>query len=147
MNTSSRRIVIVALVVSACAALVSAGAHIARAEQQKPGATVQSLLAKDLAGLPGREGVMFTVEYPPGGTSTAHRHDAHVFVYVLSGAIRMQVDGGEPLTLEPGDTFYESPDNVHRISANASDTEPARFLVVMIKDKGKPATRPVEQAP
>jgi quercetin dioxygenase-like cupin family protein len=147
MNTSSRRIGIVAMVVSACAALVSVGAHMARAEPQKQGATVQSLLAKDLAGLPGTEGVMFTVEYPPGGTSTAHRHDAHVFVYVLSGAIRMQVDGGEPLTLRPGDTFYESPDDVHRVSGNASDTEPARFLVVMIKDKGKPATRPVEQAP
>jgi quercetin dioxygenase-like cupin family protein len=59
----------------------------------------------------------------------------------------MQVDGAPVVTLKAGETFYENPDDVHRVSANASDTEPVKFLVVMIKDKGKPATRPVEQTP
>lgn len=114
------------------------------AEEPKP-AAVTPLLSKDLAGVTGKEAVMLTVEYPPGGSSSAHRHDANVFVYVLEGTLRMQVDGAPVVTLKAGETFYENPDDVHRVSANASDTEPVKFLVVMIKDKGKPATRPVEQ--
>jgi quercetin dioxygenase-like cupin family protein len=109
-------------------------------------AKVTPLLAKDLAGVSGKEVVMSTVEYPPGGRSAAHRHDANVMVYVLEGSLSMQVDGHDPVTLKPGDTFYESPDDVHRISANASKTAPAKFLVVMVKDKDKPPTRPVAGA-
>jgi quercetin dioxygenase-like cupin family protein len=117
------------------------------AEGARPDAVVASLLSKDLAGLPGKEAVMLTVEYPPGGSSLAHRHDANVFVYVLEGTLRMQVDGAPSVTLKAGETFYENPTDVHRVSANASDTEPVKFLVVMIKDKGKPATRAAEQTP
>jgi quercetin dioxygenase-like cupin family protein len=109
-------------------------------------AKVTPLLSKDLAGVAGKEIIMSTVEYPPGGQSAAHRHDANVMVYVLEGSLTMQVDGHDPVTLKAGDTFYESPDDVHRISANASKTEPAKFLVVMVTDKGKPPTRPVEGA-
>src|SRR5262245_47823983 len=116
----------------------------AGAEDAKPEGAVAQLLAKDPAGVPGKEAVMLTVVYPPGGASAAHRHDANVFVYVLEGTLRMQVDGGPAVTLERGDTFYEKPQDVHRVSANASKTEPVKFLVVMIKDKGKPATRPAE---
>jgi quercetin dioxygenase-like cupin family protein len=123
----------------------AAGAEEARSSA-KPEAVVAPLLSKDLAGLPGKEAVMLTVEYPPGGSSSAHRHDANVFVYVLAGTLRMQVDGAPAVTLKAGETFYESPTDVHRVSANASDTEPVKFLVLMLKDKGKPATRPVEQA-
>ena len=86
-------------------------------------AVVKPLLTKDLIGIDGREAVMLTVEYPPGGASTPHRHDAHVFVYVLEGSLIMQADGREAVTLGPGGTFYESPDDVHRVSANASKTE------------------------
>lgn len=86
---------------------------------------------------------MLTVEYPPGGASTPHRHDAHVFVYVLEGSLVMQVDGREPVTLGPGETFYESPEDVHRVSRNASATEPVRFLVFFVKEKGRPTTRAV----
>jgi quercetin dioxygenase-like cupin family protein len=125
-------------------AAVVTGAAVAPAEERKSEATVASLLARDLAGVPGKEAIMLTVEYPPGGSSAAHRHDANVFVYVLEGTLRMQVDGAEAVTLKAGDTFYENPDDVHRVSANASDTEPVKFLVVMIKDKGKPSTRPAE---
>ena len=131
----------VAAVLAVLAAVAGEGTS---AEETRPAAAVAELLSKDLAGVPGKEAVMLTVEYPPGGSSSAHRHDANVFVYVLAGTLRMQVDGAPAVTLEAGDTFYENPDDVHRVSANASTTEPVKFIVVMIKDKGKPATRAVE---
>ena len=84
---------------------------------------------------------MLTVTYLPGGASLPHRHDAQVFVYVLEGELTMQVDGSAPVTLRPGQTFYESPGDIHRISANASRTTPAKILVSMVKKKIKPATR------
>ena len=83
---------------------------------------------------------MLTVEYPPGGASAEHRHNAHTFVYVLDGSIVMQVKGGKEVTLGPGETFYESPDDVHTVSRNASSTKPARFLVFFVKQTGAPAT-------
>lgn len=86
---------------------------------------------------------MLTVTYPPGGSSPPHRHDAQVFVYVLEGTVTMQVRGKAAVTLHPGETFYESPDDIHTRSANASKVAPAKFLVVMIKDKNLPGSRPV----
>jgi quercetin dioxygenase-like cupin family protein len=106
--------------------------------------TVRSLLSKDLAGVPGRELSMITVEYPPGGTSPAHTHHAQALVYVLEGSIVMQVKGGAPVTLTPGQTFYEGPDDVHVVSRNASHTAPAKFVVVLVKDKGAPILTPVK---
>jgi quercetin dioxygenase-like cupin family protein len=105
-------------------------------------AKVTPLLSKDLAGFPGKEATMVTVEYPPGGSSASHRHNAETFVYVLEGSIVMQVKGGKEVTLRPGQTFYESPTDVHTISRNASKTEPAKFLVFFVKTKGAPATVP-----
>src|SRR6185369_15034499 len=102
------------------------------------------LMTKELAGLAGKEGVMLTVEYAPGASSTKHRHNAHTFVYVLEGSIVMQVEGGKETTLGPGQTFYESPDDVHSVSKNASNTQPAKFLVFFVKDKGAPASTPVK---
>src|SRR5215510_16558912 len=107
-------------------------------------AKVTPLMAKDLAGLTGKEGVMLTVEYAPGGTTAKHRHNAHTFVYVLEGSIVMQVEGGKEVTLGPGQTFYESLDDIHTVSKNASDSQPAKFLVFMIKEKGAPASTPVK---
>ena len=104
---------------------------------------VVELLTRNLLGTSNREVRMLTVAYLPGGASRPHRHDAQVFVYVLEGAMTMQVDGAAAVTLGPGQTFYEGPHDVHRVSANASQTEPAKILVVMIKDKRKPASRPV----
>lgn len=106
-------------------------------------ANVASLMTRNLTGIDGKEAIMLTVEYPPGGASPPHRHDAHVFVYVLEGSMVMQVDGHDPVTLKPGETFYESPQDVHRQSANASATEPAKILVFMVKDQGKAASRAV----
>jgi quercetin dioxygenase-like cupin family protein len=105
-------------------------------------AAVTPLLSKDLGDVPGKEGIMLTVEYPPGGASQSHRHKADVFVYVLQGHVVMQVIGGEEKTLGPGDTFYEAPSDVHVVSRNASKTEAAKFLVFMLKAKGAPATLP-----
>ena len=100
--------------------------------------TVRSLLSKDLAGVPGKELLMLTVEYPPGGSDTVHRHHAQTLVYVLEGSIVMQVRGEAPITLVPGQTFYEGPDDEHIVSRNASQTAPAKFLVIFVKDKGAP---------
>jgi len=105
---------------------------------------VTPLMSKDLSGIPGKEGVMITVEYPPGASSAVHRHNAFTFVYVLEGSIEMQVRGGEPITLGPGQTFYESPDDIHTIGRNASTTKPAKFLVFFVKDKGAPQSVPVK---
>jgi quercetin dioxygenase-like cupin family protein len=105
---------------------------------------VTPLMARDLVGTPGKEATMITVEYPPGWSSAAHRHDAHTFVYVLEGSVVMAVRGGKEVTLGPGETFYESPDDVHSVSRNASTTRPARFLVFFVKDKDKPLSTPVK---
>ena len=105
-------------------------------------ATVTPLMTKDLIGIPGKEATMVTVEYEPGGSSAEHRHNAHTFVYVLEGSVTMQVKGGKEVTLGPGQTFYESPEDVHTVSKNASGTKPAKFLVFFVKEKGAPATAP-----
>ena len=106
-------------------------------------ARVRPLLSKDLVGVPGKEVSMITVEYPPGGTDPVHTHHAQALVYVLEGSIVMQVRGGAPITLAPGQTFYEGPDDVHIVGRNASDTTPAKFLVFLVKDKGAPILTPV----
>jgi len=141
MNTRMR-IALAGALLCTCLLTGTSGA----ADQGKSAATVQSLLTRDLPDIPGKEVVMLTVEYVPGGASLPHRHDAEVFVYVLEGSVVMQVDGQKAVTLGPGATFHEGPSDVHRQSANASATEPAKFLVFMIKDKDKPATRPVASA-
>lgn len=104
--------------------------------------TVTPLFARDLVGAPDREVVMMTVEYGPGGADPVHRHDAQAFVYVVEGTVEMQVEGGELVTLTPGETFYEAPDDLHVVGRNASGTKPAKFVVVLIKDKGAPALIP-----
>ena len=105
---------------------------------------VTPLMARDLVGTPGKQATMITVEYAPGWSSAEHRHDAHTFVYVLEGSVVMAVRGGKEVTLGPGQTFYESPDDVHSVSRNASTTKPARFLVFFVKDKDKPLSTPVK---
>jgi quercetin dioxygenase-like cupin family protein len=107
-------------------------------------AKVTTLLTQDLTGQAGKEGTMIMVEYAPGGSDPAHRHDAHAFVYVLEGSVVMQVKGGKETTLGPGDTFSESPGDLHTVSRNASATEPAKFLVFFVKQKGAPITVPVK---
>jgi quercetin dioxygenase-like cupin family protein len=107
--------------------------------------TVRSLFSKDLSGVSGRELSVIAVEYPPGGADPVHTHDAQALVYVLEGSIVMQVKGASPVTLGPGQTFYEGPDDVHVVGRNASDAQIARFLVFLVKDKGAPILTPVEK--
>ena len=105
-------------------------------------AKVTPLLSKDLTNFPGKEGLMITVEYPPGSSDPIHRHNADAFVYVLEGSIVMQVRGGKEVTLTPGQTFYEGPSDVHVVGRNASQTKPAKFVVFFVKDKGAPILVP-----
>jgi quercetin dioxygenase-like cupin family protein len=106
-------------------------------------AKVTPLLSKDLADLPGKEGLMIVVDYPPGSSDPVHRHNAHGFIYVLEGSIVMQVKGGKEVTLTPGQTFYEGPDDIHVVGRNASKTKPAKFVVFLVKDKDAPVLIPV----
>jgi quercetin dioxygenase-like cupin family protein len=107
-------------------------------------AKVAPLMSKDLKDFPGKEGTMITVEYPPGANDPMHRHNAHAFVYVLEGTVVMQLKGGKEVTLKPGDTFYEGPSDIHVVGRNASKTQPAKFIVVLLKDKGAPVLVPVK---
>ena len=107
-------------------------------------AKVTDLFSKDLANIPGKEGVMMIVDYPPGSVDPIHRHNAHAFVYVLEGSIVMQVRGGKEVTLTPGQTFYEGPDDIHVVGRNASKSKPAKFVLVMVKDKGAPVLVPAK---
>src|SRR4026208_1048015 len=107
-------------------------------------AKVTQLLSKDLTNLPGKEGLMITVEYPPGSSDPIHRHNAHGFIHVLEGSIVMQVRGGKETILTPGQSFYEGPDDVHVVGRNASQTKPAKFVVFFVKDKGAPVFIPTK---
>jgi quercetin dioxygenase-like cupin family protein len=119
--------------------LAASGARVAGAA---PAPALTELLAKEMADIPGKELLAITVEYPPGGADPIHRHDAHVFVYVLEGSVVMALRGGNEVTLSKGQTYYEGPLDVHTVSRNASSTKPAKFLVVFIKDKGLEAVLP-----
>ncbi len=105
---------------------------------------VTSLVSKVMTDVSGKEGLLITVEYPPGGSDPIHRHNAHAFLYVLEGSVVMQVKGGKQVTLTPGQTFYEGSNDVHIVGRNASKTQPAKFLVFLVKDKGAPVLVPVK---
>jgi len=121
-------------------AFLMAGTLIARDAEVTP------LMSKDLADFPGKEGLMITVVYPPGASDPIHRHNAHAFVYVLEGSVAMQVKGGKEITLTPGQSFYEGPNDIHTVGRNLSTTKPAKFIVVLLKDKGAPVLVPVNPA-
>ena len=106
--------------------------------------TITTLITKDLAGFPGEQVLMYTVDFPPGFSSPIHRHNAQVSVYVLEGSVVMQVRGGKELTLRPGQSFYEDPNNIHIVSRNASSTKSAKFLVFLINKKGAPLVIPAK---
>jgi quercetin dioxygenase-like cupin family protein len=127
------------LLVSLCLVSLCLRAGTLRAQQP----TVTSLMSQALTDMPGKEGLMITVEYAPGGSDPIHRHNAHAFLYVLEGAVVMQVQGGQQVTLTPGQTFYEGPNDVHIVGRNASSTQPAKFLVFLVKPQGAPVLMPV----
>ncbi|APR38804.1 cupin domain-containing protein [Paraburkholderia sp. SOS3] len=129
---------ITAMVLVTLSALSPAGAAYAAAPQ----AIVTPLMTQPLPDYPGKEGLMIMVEYPPGSVDPVHRHNADAFVYVLEGSIVMQLKGGKEVTLKPGQTFYEGPNDVHTVGRNASQTQPAKFIVLLLKDKGAPVLVP-----
>src|SRR4051794_8308502 len=143
MTTKAVVSVLLALLAGCAAHGAASGAgHSAAA----PEAKVTELMSKDLKDLPGnKEGLMITVEYPPGSVDPVHRHNAHGFIYVLEGEIVMQVKGGKQVTLKPGDTYYEGPDDVHTVGRNASKSKPAKFVVFFVKEKGAPILVPAEK--
>jgi quercetin dioxygenase-like cupin family protein len=114
------------------------------AQDNGKGAKVTSLMTKPLPDMPGKELLMIAVEYPPGSIDPVHRHNAEAFIYVLEGSIVMGVNGEKPVTLTPGQTFYEGPNDIHTVGRNASQTAPAKFLVFFVKDKGAPVLIPVK---
>ena len=105
---------------------------------------VKSLMSKDLPEAPGKEVLMITVDYPPGGADPIHKHNAQAFIYVVEGTIVMQVKGSKEVTLTPGQTWYEGPEDIHVVGRNASTTKPAKFVVFLVKEKGAPALVPVK---
>jgi quercetin dioxygenase-like cupin family protein len=117
----------------------------AQTQVAPPGPAVKALMNKALEDYPGKEVLMLTVDFPPGAVDPLHRHDAHGFIYVLEGSIVMGVKGGKEQTLGPGQTFYEGPHDVHTVGRNASNVHPAKFVVFLLKDKGKPAVIPVKR--
>jgi quercetin dioxygenase-like cupin family protein len=106
---------------------------------------VTPLMTKELADIPGKEALMITVVYPPGGADPVHRHNAHAFIYVLEGSVVMHLKGGKQVTLTSGQTFYEGPDDIHVVGRSASSTRPAKLLVLLVKDKGAPVLVPVNE--
>ena len=134
---SNSRVVITSLVLAISA--LSTLSAVAAEE-----ASVIALMQKDVIEVPGRELLMITVNYPPGAVDPIHRHDAHALVYVLEGSIVMQVRGGKQVTLTPGQTFYEGPNDVHTVGRNASKTKPAKFLVILLKKKGADVVLPAQ---
>ncbi len=110
----------------------------------EPHADVKPVITKVFNDIPGKEGLVITVSYPPGAADPIHRHDAHAFIYVLEGTIEMQVKGGEKVTLKPGGSFYEAPDDVHLVGRNASKTKPAKFIVFLVKNVGAEVVLPVK---
>ena len=132
MREIARALLLVCLAFNAVPALAS------------PEAVVTPLVAKDLPELQGKEGVMILVEYPPGASDPIHRHNAHAFVYMLEGSIVMQLRDAAEVTLSPGQTYYEGPDDVHIVGRNASNTQPARFVVFFVKNQGAPILEPAK---
>ena len=128
---------------AALAFILSLSLAIGSASAAEPMAQVKTLMTKPLPNIPGKEATMLLVTYPPGSKDPVHRHNANAFVYVLEGSIIMQMRGGRPVTLHPGQTFYEDPRGVHQVGRNASNKVPAKFLVLLVKDKGSPVLVPV----
>jgi quercetin dioxygenase-like cupin family protein len=144
LKTSQKTMLVLAFLITS--ALIATSTLMAQTAVTPPVAqeTITTLLTKDVAGFPGEEALMYTVDFPPGYSSPVHRHNAQVSVYVLEGSVVMQVRGQKELTLQPGQTFYEAPDDIHIVSRNASSKKPAKFLVFMIHKEGAPLVIPAK---
>lgn len=108
--------------------------------QDAPRSVGKDLMVQQLGDLSGQEAVVRANVYAPGTSNPPHRHNAHVFLHVLEGQLIVQVKGGQPVALSPGDTYYEAPDDIHMVSRNPSDKVPAKALIFIVKKVGAPAT-------
>ena len=144
LKTTSKRML--ALAFLAASSLIPTNTLMAQkaVTPSKAQETITPLITKDLAVLPGQQVLMYTVDFPPGFSSPVHRHNAQVSVYVLEGSVVMQVRGQKELTLGPGQSFYEDPNDIHVVSRNASSTKPAKFVVFLINKKGAPLVIPAK---
>jgi quercetin dioxygenase-like cupin family protein len=144
LMTRSKSILVLAFLITST--LIPTSTLMAQKAVTPPAAqeTITPLITKDLSGFPDEQALMYTVDFPPGFSSPVHRHNAQVSVYVLEGSVVMQVRGQKELTLGPGQTFYEDPNDIHVVSRNASSTKPAKFLVFMIHKKGAPLVIPAK---
>jgi quercetin dioxygenase-like cupin family protein len=140
--TSSKRLLALAFLIAS--SLIPTNTLMAQKSVTPPEERITPLIRKDLAGFPGEQSLMYTVDFPPGFSSPVHRHNAQVSVYVLEGSVVMQVRGQKELTLGPGQSFYEGPNDIHVVSRNASSTKPAKFLVFLINKKGAPLVLPAQ---
>ena len=141
-KTSSKQTLALAFLIASY--LIPTNTLMAQKFSTPPEETITPLIRKDLAGFPGKQSLMYTVDFPPGFSSPVHRHNAQVSVYVLEGSVVMQVRGQKELTLGPGQSFYEGPNDIHVVSRNASSTKPAKFLVFLINKKGAPLVLPAQ---
>jgi len=123
---------------------ITACALVAQFAPAAPQPEVKEIMSKALPDIAGKEGLVLTVTYPPGGADQIHRHNAHAFVYVLEGSIVMQLRGAEPVTVKAGEGFYEGPNDVHIVGRSASDDKPAKFVVFLVKNQGVPAVLPAK---
>lgn len=137
-NNKIKRFIFIALL--SLSYSITASAH----DGSHEGPVVKPVMLEELTDIPGKEALMITVDYKPGEVEVPHRHDAHCFVYVLEGTIIMGVKGGKELTLKPGQTFYEGPNDIHTVGRNASKTKSAKFVVLLLKNKGVDAVLPIE---
>jgi quercetin dioxygenase-like cupin family protein len=118
----------------------------ASSQQPAPATKVTTLMKEVLAEFPGHEVIVITLDIPPGAVSPPHRHPGHhVFGYVLEGSYRIKLDQGPETVLSKGQTFHEAPGQLHAVSGNASQTEPAKVLAFMVAESGKPITVPEKQ--
>lgn len=117
-----------------------------RSQPPAPATQVSALMKRTIAEFPGREIMVITLDIPPGGGSSPHRHPGHhIFGYVLEGTYKLKLDQGPETNLTKGQTFYEAPGQLHAVSANASQTEPAKVLAFIVAESGKPITVPEKQ--
>lgn len=142
--TSSKTMLVLALLMTSTLTITGGLMAQKTVASLKAQETITPLMSKDLAEFPGKEVLMYTVDFPPGFSSPVHRHNAQVSLYVLEGSVVMQVRGGKETTLTPGQSFYESPNDIHVVSRNASSSKPAKFLVFLIKNKNAPLVTPVK---
>lgn len=129
---------------AAAPACRTAPAQSAAVTQDSTAARVRPVLTQALPKLDGGRLKVTVVEvsYGPGGSSKPHSHPCEVIGYVMQGALRFQVRGGPDTVLTAGGSFYEAANSVHQVSANASRTEPVKFLVYFTCDRDTPLTVP-----